>query len=149
MRRTDFGYHSGMRGDAATGYESRLSPMTPLFRRTLPARIVGANHGRFLSLRPFCVTGAAYGGLIGSPRDAARLASLADPCRARARRRRLQQGQGRHHHHPDVDMGLDLPGPAVVITGATGGLGASLARALRAHGANLSRLAVRSFRRAR
>jgi CubicO group peptidase (beta-lactamase class C family) len=75
MRRTDFGYSSDMRGDAATGYQSRLSPMTPLFRHTLPAGIVGANHGRFLSLRPFCVDGAAYGGLIGSPRDAARFMS--------------------------------------------------------------------------
>lgn len=37
-------------------------------------------------------------------------------------------------------MRLDLPGRTVVITGASGGLGASLARALRAHGANVALL---------
>jgi len=37
-------------------------------------------------------------------------------------------------------MRLDLPGKTVAITGAGGGLGASLARALRAHGANVALL---------
>jgi NAD(P)-dependent dehydrogenase (short-subunit alcohol dehydrogenase family) len=37
-------------------------------------------------------------------------------------------------------MRLDLPGRTVVITGASGGLGAGLARALRAHGANVALL---------
>jgi NAD(P)-dependent dehydrogenase (short-subunit alcohol dehydrogenase family) len=37
-------------------------------------------------------------------------------------------------------MRLDLPGRTVVITGASGGLGAALARALRAHGANVALL---------
>jgi NAD(P)-dependent dehydrogenase (short-subunit alcohol dehydrogenase family) len=39
-------------------------------------------------------------------------------------------------------MRLDLPGRTVVITGASGGLGAGLARALRAHGANVALLDV-------
>ena len=37
-------------------------------------------------------------------------------------------------------MRLDLPGKTVATTGAGGGLGASLARALRAHGANVALL---------
>ena len=37
-------------------------------------------------------------------------------------------------------MRLDLPGRTVVITGASGGLGAGLARALRARGANVALL---------
>src|SRR4051794_19472244 len=37
-------------------------------------------------------------------------------------------------------MRLALPGRTVVITGATGGLGARLARPLRAHGANVALL---------
>jgi NAD(P)-dependent dehydrogenase (short-subunit alcohol dehydrogenase family) len=37
-------------------------------------------------------------------------------------------------------MRLDLPGKTVAITGAGGGLGARLARALRAHGANVALL---------
>ena len=41
----------------------------------LPAGITGESHGRFLAFRPFCVDGAAYGGLIGSVRDAARFMS--------------------------------------------------------------------------
>ena len=37
-------------------------------------------------------------------------------------------------------MRLDLPGKTVAITGAGGGLGSGLARALRAHGANVALL---------
>ncbi len=76
MTRTDFAYRADMRSDAATGYQSRLSPMTPLFRLLLPDGIVGSRQGRFLSFRPFCVDGPAYGGLIGSARDAASFMSI-------------------------------------------------------------------------
>ncbi len=76
MERTDFAYTDAIRADAATGYQSRRSPLTPLFRRLLPAGIVGADAGRFLAFRPFCVDGAAYGGLIGTARDAARFMAL-------------------------------------------------------------------------
>jgi CubicO group peptidase (beta-lactamase class C family) len=75
MTRTDFTYRPDMRADAATGYQSRFSPMTPLFRRLLPSGIIAGNQGRFLSFKPFCVDGPAYGGLIGSVRDAARFMS--------------------------------------------------------------------------
>jgi CubicO group peptidase (beta-lactamase class C family) len=71
MTRTDFGYRPDTRRDAATGYQSRMSPLTPLFRLMLPKGIVGESHGRFVSFHRFCVDGPAYGGLIGSARDAA------------------------------------------------------------------------------
>jgi len=72
MIRTDFVYRPDMSGDAATGYQSRLSPLTPVLRALLPGGIVAGNQGRFLAFRPFCVDGAAYGGLIGPVGDAAR-----------------------------------------------------------------------------
>jgi CubicO group peptidase (beta-lactamase class C family) len=75
MTRTDFAYRPDMKTDAATGYQSRLNPLTPLFGHMLPGGIVGGNQGRFLAFHPFCVDGPAYGGLIGSVRDAARFMS--------------------------------------------------------------------------
>ena len=75
MTHTDFSYRDDMMSDAATGYQSRLHPLTPLFRRLLPSGIVAGSQGRFLAFRPFCVDGPAYGGLIGSVRDAARFMS--------------------------------------------------------------------------
>ena len=75
MTRTEFSYGPAMTEDTATGYQSRLSPLTPVLRRPLPEGIAGPNQGRFLSFRPFYVEGAAYGGLIGSARDAARFMS--------------------------------------------------------------------------
>jgi CubicO group peptidase (beta-lactamase class C family) len=75
MTSTDFAYRPDMRSYAATGYQSRLNPLTPLFRQMLPSGVVGGNQGRFLAFRPFCVDGPAYGGLIGSVRDAARFMS--------------------------------------------------------------------------
>ena len=60
MARTDFTYRPDMRADAATGYQSRFSPTTPLFRRLLPSGIIAGNQGRFLSFKPFCVDGPAY-----------------------------------------------------------------------------------------
>ena len=75
MTSTDFGYRDDMASAAATGYQPRLSPSTPLFRMLLPKGIVGPNRGRYLSFRRFCVDGAAYGGLVGSARDASRFMS--------------------------------------------------------------------------
>ena len=71
MDRTGFGYEA-MGVDVATGYQPRFHPMTPLFRMMLPAGIVGETSGRFRAFHRFCVDGSAYGGLIGSARDAAR-----------------------------------------------------------------------------
>jgi CubicO group peptidase (beta-lactamase class C family) len=71
MNRTGFSYE-GMGDDVATGYQPRFHPMTPLFRLILPRGIMGPTSGRFVAFNRFCVDGAAYGGLIGSARDAAR-----------------------------------------------------------------------------
>ena len=72
MARTGFSYAVARDGDIATGYQKRLNPMTPLFRLLLPKGIVGGTQGRFLAFNPFYVDGPAYGGLVGSVRDAAR-----------------------------------------------------------------------------
>ena len=40
----------------------------------LPADIIGDRYKGFVAYRPFCVTGHAYGGLIGPAGDVARLA---------------------------------------------------------------------------
>ncbi len=50
--------------------------MTPLYRLLLPAGIVAGNQGRFLAFHRFCVDGPAYGGLVGSVRDAARFLAV-------------------------------------------------------------------------
>ena len=71
MASTGFSYE-GLGGDVATGYQRRLSPMTPLFRLLLPKGIIRGTSGRFLAFNRFYVDGAAYGGLIGSAADAAR-----------------------------------------------------------------------------
>ncbi len=76
MTRTDFAYRPDMLGDAATGYQARMSPMTPLFHVLLPRGITAGAQGRFLAFHHFCVDGAAYGGLVGSARDAARFMSI-------------------------------------------------------------------------
>jgi CubicO group peptidase (beta-lactamase class C family) len=75
MGRTAFRY-DGLGGDIATGHQARFSPMTPLFRAMLPAGIVGKNAGRFVSFNRFYVDGPAYGGLVGSARDAARFMAV-------------------------------------------------------------------------
>lgn len=76
MDRTDFAYRPDMAASAATGYQSRWSPMTPLFRLLLPPGVVAGTHGRFLAFHRFCVDGPAYGGLVGSARDAARFMAV-------------------------------------------------------------------------
>lgn len=72
MGHTGFGYGPGAEQSAATGYQPRLHPMTPLLRLLLPKGIVGARQGRFLAFNRFLVDGAAYGGLVGPVGDAAR-----------------------------------------------------------------------------
>ena len=75
MGRTGFGYE-GLGDDVATGYQRLLSPMTPLVRLLLPSGIMGRRAGHFVSFNRFCVDGAAYGGLIGPAREAARFMAL-------------------------------------------------------------------------
>jgi CubicO group peptidase (beta-lactamase class C family) len=66
MSSTGFSYPSDTA--AATGYHPRWSPM----RFLLPRWVVGASSGRWVGLRRFLLDGAPYGGLVGTPEDAAR-----------------------------------------------------------------------------
>ncbi len=75
LARTGFSYDYAGK-DVATGYQRRLGPMTPLFRAMLPKGIIGRREGRFLAFNRFYVDGPAYGGLVGSAREAARFMSL-------------------------------------------------------------------------
>jgi CubicO group peptidase (beta-lactamase class C family) len=76
MATTDFVYRPQMEAEAATGYQLRRSPLTPLYRLMLPPGIVGSNQGRFLSFNRFVVDGPPYGGLIGTVEDAGRFLAL-------------------------------------------------------------------------
>jgi CubicO group peptidase (beta-lactamase class C family) len=77
MDRTGFSYPEQPAGDgAATGYQPLWKPLTPLFKGALPGGIVGRRHGRYISLNPFYVKGAAYGGLVGGVEEAARFVML-------------------------------------------------------------------------
>lgn len=75
MKRTGFGYGPA-ENDVAIGHQRRLHPMTPLFRFLLPKGIIGNRVGRYIAFNPFYVDGPAYGGLIGSAREAARFMAL-------------------------------------------------------------------------
>lgn len=72
MHDTSFRYTPEMSSRAATGYHSRRSPM----RLLLPRWVVGENVGRFVSLNPFLLDGAAYGGLVGSVESAVRFVRM-------------------------------------------------------------------------
>ena len=74
MEQTGFSYPPG--GEAATGYHSLRPPLIPLFRAALPRGVVGRRQGRYVALNPFYVKGPAYGGLVGSVEEAARLVLL-------------------------------------------------------------------------
>lgn len=74
MTRTGFSFEEAG-GDAATGYQRRFHPMTPLVRLLLPKGIIGKRAGRFVAFNRFYVNGPAYGGLVGTARDAARFAA--------------------------------------------------------------------------
>ena len=76
MTQTDFVYRPELEAAAATGYQQRFSPLTPLYRLMLPKGIVGPNVGRFVSFHRFIVDGPPYGGLIGTAEDAARFLAL-------------------------------------------------------------------------
>ena len=76
MTTTGFSYSIAPEDDIATGYQPRFHPMTPLFRLLLPKRIVGSTEGRFVAFNRFHVDGPAYGGLVGSARDAARFMAV-------------------------------------------------------------------------
>ena len=70
MSSTGFEYPAGV--PAATGYHPRGSPM----RLLLPRWVAGESSGRWMGFRRFLLDGAAYGGLVGSPDDAARFLQM-------------------------------------------------------------------------
>ena len=72
MERTGFRYDPS--SPHAIGYVRAPRAVRPLLRRLLPNGVVGQHVAGFTALRPFLVEGAAYGGLVGAPSDAARLA---------------------------------------------------------------------------
>jgi CubicO group peptidase (beta-lactamase class C family) len=65
MRATGFTLPAGVA--PVTGYLPRWSPMRPL----LPRWVVSEAAGQWVGFRPFLLDGAAYGGLVGTPTDAA------------------------------------------------------------------------------
>jgi len=76
MARTGFSYPEPAGDGAATGYQPLWRTLTPLFRAALPRGVVGTRQGRYVALKPFYVNGPAYGGLVGSVDEAARLVLL-------------------------------------------------------------------------
>jgi len=62
--------------ESATGYVRLPRVLDPALRRALPRGVVGARQDGFVGLESFRVTGAGYGGLVGSATDAARLVRL-------------------------------------------------------------------------
>lgn len=59
----------------ATGYVRTHAAAVPVLGRVLPDGILGQRVGGHTALRPFLVSGAAYGGLVGTVTDAVRLAA--------------------------------------------------------------------------
>jgi CubicO group peptidase (beta-lactamase class C family) len=56
----------------ATGYHPRANPL----RFFLPRWVAGERSGRWLALKPFAVDGPPYGGIVGTPDDAARFLQM-------------------------------------------------------------------------
>lgn len=72
LRMTNTGFATPEAVRNATGYHRRASAM----RLLLPRWVIGEGTGAWLSLQPFAVDGPAYGGLIGTPDDAARFLQM-------------------------------------------------------------------------
>jgi CubicO group peptidase (beta-lactamase class C family) len=73
MTATGYGYTSA--APRAVGYVRMARAVRPVLVRILPKGVVGPQVGRYTSLNPFLVNGAAYGGLVGTAADASRLAA--------------------------------------------------------------------------
>jgi CubicO group peptidase (beta-lactamase class C family) len=71
----DTGYDFDPSLPRAVGYVRLPRPLAPLLRRALPDGIVGDRIAGRTALRPFLVSGAGYGGLIGPVTDAIKLAA--------------------------------------------------------------------------
>ena len=70
------GYCYDPRLPHSVGHVRVPAPLVPVLRRALPTGIADAHIDGYVSLRPFLVEGAGYGGLVGTVRDAARLAAV-------------------------------------------------------------------------
>lgn len=73
MNSTGYAYQG--HAPRSVGYVRMPRVSVPALRWVLPAGIVGPRVGGFTSLQPFLVSGAGYGGLVGSVTDAVRLAA--------------------------------------------------------------------------
>jgi CubicO group peptidase (beta-lactamase class C family) len=60
----------------ATPYVRVPRPFGPLLNVVFPRELVGRRGGAYVTLEPFSVEGASYGGLVGTVTDAGRFASL-------------------------------------------------------------------------
>ena len=69
------GYDYPRDAPRAVGYVRAPRVAVPLLRALLPSGIVGPRVQGHTALNPFLVNGAAYGGLVGTPADAVRLAA--------------------------------------------------------------------------
>ena len=73
MYGTGYAYQEG--SPRSVGYVRMPKAAVPALRWMLPAGIVGPRVDGYTSLRPFLVSGAGYGGLVGTVTDAAKLAA--------------------------------------------------------------------------
>lgn len=73
MLRTSFDYRA--EAPRSTGYVRLHRALVPTLRWALPDGLVGGRVAGHTALRPFLVSGAAYGGLVGAVTDAALLAA--------------------------------------------------------------------------
>jgi CubicO group peptidase (beta-lactamase class C family) len=72
---TATGYRFDPDRPRSTGHVRMPAGFRPILRRFLPAGLVGPHVDGHTQLHPFLVNGAAYGGLIGTVGDAAKLAA--------------------------------------------------------------------------
>ncbi len=72
---TGTGYDYLAEAPRSVGYVRMPGALVPALRWMLPAGIVGSRIEGHTALRPFLVSGAGYGGLVGTVIDAARLAA--------------------------------------------------------------------------
>jgi CubicO group peptidase (beta-lactamase class C family) len=69
------GYTYQINHPRSVGYVRMPAGLVPLLRQALPEGLVGLRVDGHTALRPFLVSGAAYGGLVGTVTDAALLAA--------------------------------------------------------------------------
>jgi CubicO group peptidase (beta-lactamase class C family) len=73
MHATAFSMPGADDATSATGHQRLARGLGPALEAALPRGIVGPRAGKWLTFEPFLVNGAAYGGLVGTAGDAARV----------------------------------------------------------------------------